>query len=43
MTLAKAVCLLIEEYERAQEKPHVQNPLAYALYKVWQKADREKR
>lgn len=41
MTLARAVNLLITEYERAQQKPHVKDPMAYALHKVWQKADAE--
>lgn len=41
MTLAKAVSLLIENYDRAQNMDHIQNPVAWALYKVWEKADKE--
>lgn len=42
MTLEKAKELLDEEYERARRLEYVHNPLAYALYQVWKKAD-EKR
>ena len=42
MTLAKAVSLLIDEYERAQKLEYVENPMAYALYKVWKRADEER-
>ena len=41
MTLAKAINLLIDEYERAQRQEHIHNPIAYALYQVWKKADEE--
>ena len=43
MTLAKAVSLLIDEYERAQGMEFVNNPIAYALYQVWKKADGERK
>lgn len=43
MTLAKAITLLIDEYERAQSLEFVRNPMAYALYQVWKRADCEKR
>lgn len=39
MTLEKAIKLLEAEYERAKNIPYVQNPLAWALYQVWKKAD----
>jgi len=39
MTLKKAIRLLEEEYERAKRMDFVRNPLAYALYQVWRKAD----
>lgn len=41
MTLAKAVNLVITEYERAQKMAHIHNPIAWALYQVWKKADGE--
>ena len=42
MTLEKAVNLLVAEYERALRLTFVRNPIAYALYRVWRKADGEK-
>lgn len=39
MTLEKAKQLLDKEYERAKRLEYVKNPLAYALYQVWKKAD----
>lgn len=41
MTLDKAKKLLDEEYEKAKKLEFVHNPMAYALYQVWKKADRE--
>ena len=41
MTLNRATKLLEKEYENAKKLEFVQNPMAYALHKVWQKADRE--
>ena len=41
MTLNKAKKLLEQEYENAKKLEFVQNPMAYALYQVWKKADRE--
>lgn len=43
MTLEKAKELLIQEYERAKRLEYVNDPLAYALYQVWKKADAERR
>lgn len=42
MTLNKAKKLLEEEYEKAKNLKFVYNPMAYALYQVWRKADRER-
>lgn len=42
MTLQKAIKLLEAEYERAKQLEYVHNPLAYALYQVWKKADGER-
>lgn len=39
MTLKKAIELLESEYERAKKLEYVHNPLAWALYQVWKKAD----
>lgn len=41
MTLKKAIKLIEEEYEKAKQLEYVHNPLAYALYHVWRKADSE--
>jgi hypothetical protein len=42
MTLEKAINLLVKEYERALRLDFVRNPIAYALYRVWRKADEER-
>lgn len=42
MTLKKAIKLLETEYERAKKMEYVRNPLAWALFQVWKKADSEK-
>lgn len=42
MTLEKAIKLLEQEYERAKNLEFVHNPLAWALYRVWRKADSER-
>ena len=42
MTIDKAKKLLDKEYERAKNLAFVHNPIAYAIYKVWKKADRER-
>lgn len=39
ITLKKAIKMLEAEYERAKKLEWVHNPLAYALYQVWKKAD----
>lgn len=39
MTLEEAIKLLESEYERAKRLDFVINPIAYALYQVWKKAD----
>lgn len=41
MTLNKAIKLLEAEYEKAKALNWVNNPLAYALYKVWKMADKQ--
>ncbi len=42
MTLEQAIEMLKTEYERAKKLEFVLNPLAYALYQVWKKADGSK-
>ena len=42
MDLKKAIALLEKEYEKAKRSDYVRNPLAYALYKVWKQADKER-
>lgn len=39
MTLENAIELIKQEYEKANDNHYVINPLAYALYQVWKKAD----
>ena len=41
MTLVKAINEVTREYERAKKLDYIHNPVAYALYQVWKKADRE--
>lgn len=42
MTLEQAKYHLDKEYERAKRLEYVKNPLAYALYQVWKKVDKER-
>lgn len=39
MRLSTAIKLLEIEYERAKKLKWIHNPLAFALYQVWKKAD----
>ena len=39
MSLEKAIKLLQQEYDRASRLAFIKNPVAYALYQVWKKAD----
>lgn len=41
MTIERAIKLVTIEYERAKKLNFIRNPLAYALYKVWKRADSE--
>lgn len=41
MTLEKALDQVAKEYAAAAENERIHNPLAYALYQVWKKADAE--
>lgn len=43
MTIEKAIELLKDEYEMSKQLEFIKNPLAYALYQVWKKADTEER
>ena len=43
MTLYRAIKMLEEEDERAKQCDFIHNPLAYALYQVWKKADGERK
>lgn len=42
MTLERAIEILKEEYAKAVKQKHIFNPLAYALYQTWRKADERK-
>lgn len=39
MSMDDVIRLLQHEYERGKKNPYVQNPLAWALYKVWKVVD----
>ena len=39
MQIEAAIKLLQEEYERAKTLEFVRDPVAWALYQVWKKAD----
>ena len=39
MLIGKAIELLQAEYERAKTLEYVRDPVAWALYQVWKKAD----
>ncbi len=41
LTLEKAIKQLQLQYDAAKKLAFVQDPLAYALHKVWKQADRE--
>lgn len=41
MSLPQAIAMLINEYEKACRLSFVHNPIAYALHKMWKKADKE--
>ena len=41
MKLIKAINMLMEEYEKAAKQERIHDPVAYALYQVWKKADEE--
>lgn len=43
MTPEEAKKLIDEEYERAKKLDYVRDPLAFALYSVWKKADKERK
>lgn len=42
MTLNEAIEMLATEYEKAKLQEYIINPLAYALFQVWKKADRKR-
>ncbi len=41
MTFEQAISLLNKQYEKAIQSPYVKKPLAWALYQVWEMADKE--
>lgn len=41
-TLEDAIDLLKKEYERAKNMEYVKKPLAWALFQVWKKADKQR-
>ena len=43
MKIEDAEKMLREEYEKAKEKEWVLDPVAYALYKTWRKADEDRK
>ncbi len=43
VTIQRAIRLLREQYKKALEMPHIEKPLAWALYQVWQEANRKEK
>lgn len=43
MTIQKAIIELQKEYARAITLEFVRNPVSYSLYRVWRKADEERK
>lgn len=43
MTLEDAIEMLKTEYEKAEKQDYILNPIAYALYQVWKKADKKRK
>ena len=43
MKLITAINLLMEEFEKAAKQEYIQDPVAYALYSVWLKADGDRK
>lgn len=43
MTIQRAVMLLRKYYKNALETARIKKPLAWALYQVWQEADRKEK
>lgn len=41
MTIENALKMVEKEYEKAKTMPYVKKPLAWALFQVWKKVDRE--
>ena len=39
--IAEIANMIEEEYEKAQKLDYVKNPMAFALYAVWKKVDKE--
>ena len=39
----EVISLIEVEYEKAKKREHIKKPLAYAIYKVWKIADKEKK
>ena len=42
MTIDNAIDMVRSEYEKALNLSYIRNPLAFALYSVWKKADKVK-
>lgn len=43
MTLERAIYMIKVAYENAKEQPHINRPLAHALYMVWKYADKHEK
>lgn len=42
MNINKAIMMLEAEYELAKQQERINDPVAYALYQVWKKADEDR-
>ncbi len=44
MTIEKAIRIMVEEYNRAKERPKelIDDPVSFAAYKTWRKAEEDR-
>ena len=43
MQLIKAIEILKQKYDQAKDNPQINDPVAWALYRTWQIADRDRK
>ncbi len=42
MKIGKAIEVLMEKYNQAKDNPQINDPVAWALYRTWRIADKDK-